>query len=266
MTSLLNRILSRRSFIAGLPLVAGGAIAHKQRASGAAQISLAGDCSVEPALQYLLDFNTLNFTALPVWGSGTLEPDFDWVPVQTPEIGILMIPPNWSVVHQFAHEFDRDGVPIWTESQLPYPFWTTTMFVSPDDLVAYIFVRGAIDNVQLLPADGADLMRHIVMDPVVRPENLCMAEHTDLSGEIGTGNWVSGDRYDHELLLSRGTVLVSPVAGPSLGPGTTFFFEAFVAPTEIAAELTLDVYLKILYQQLPKGGDGEPTPTPSPTP
>lgn len=266
MPPLHSRNLSRRSILASVPLLAGGLVARRIGATHAAQVSIAGDCSVEPALQYLCDFNTLNFMALPARGTGTLEPDLDWVVAQTSVSGVVMIPPGWSLFNGFANSWDRDGVPQWTASPLPYPYWTTSVLVSPDDTAAYIHATGGIDDVNLLPEDGAQLMRELVMEPLVQPTNLCLAEETGIVGDIGQGFWISGDRYEHELLLSRGTILTSSVAGFNLGPGSTFLFDAFVAPTNEAADLVLDVYLKILYQQLPKGGAGDPTPTPTPTP
>lgn len=266
MTKPNSRFFSRRSLLASVPVLAAGFLSRHLRTTSAAQISLTGDCSVEPALQYLYDFNTLNFTALPIRDTGTLEPNLDWVIAQSPELGVFMIPPGWSLFNGFANSWDRDGNPQWTADTLPYPFWSTTAIVSADDTAAYIFVRGGIDNVHLTPADGAQLMRDIVMEPVAKPTSLCLAEQTDTLGDTGQGIWISGDRYGNELLLSRGSILASSVAGFSLGPGSTFFFDAFVAPSDEAADLVLDVYLKLLYQQIPKGGASDPTPTPSPTP
>lgn len=266
MSSPIDRFLSRRTLLAGSPVLAAAGLAQLKRAASSAQTTTVGDCSVEPALQYLYDFTSLNFTALPVWGTGTLEPDIDWVIAQSPELSFLMIPPGWTVYNGFANSFDRDGIPQWTETPLPWPFWSTTEFASPDGSAAYVFIRGALDSVQLLPEDGAALGRHLVMLPDFQPKNLCTAVQTDSLGEINRGFWVAGDRYDGELLLSRGTILVSSVAGMNLGPGSTFFIDAFVSPTETSADLMLDVFLKFLYQQMPKGGNGEPTPTPSPTP
>lgn len=263
MSTPIDRLLSRRTLLAGAPMLAAAGLAQLKRASSAAQTSTSGDCSLEPALQYLYDFATTNFMALPVV---TLEPDIDWVIAQSPELSFLMIPPGWTVFNGFANTFDRDGVPQWTENPLPWPFWSTTEIVSPDGSAAYIFIRGALDNVQLLPEDGVELMRHLVMLPDVRPDNICTVGQTDMLGDIHRGFWLSGDRYGEELLLTRGSILVSEVAGMNLGPGSAFFLDAFVSPTNESADLMLNVFLKLLWQQVPKGGDGEPTPTPSPTP
>lgn len=264
MTPPLNRILNRRTLLTGASAVTATAWIQQRHAAGAGQLSVSGDCSLEPALQHVFNFSTSNFNALPLHRMGSLEPGPDWVISQSPELGILLTPPGWRVINEVANTFDREGLPQWQSGQLPFPWWATTVVESPDASTGYIFIRGALDDIHITPAAGADLTRHLVMLPDVQPQSLCLAEQVDNLGDMTNEYWVSGDRYDHELLLSRGTSIVSSVSGSNLGPGSTFLIDAFVAPADRAEDLVLDVYLKILYQLLPKGGAGDPTPTPTP--
>lgn len=266
MTSPRNRFFNRRTLLMSTPILAAGLWSQRPQASRASQIELTGDCSVEPALQYVYDFSTSNFMALPLQRMGSLDPGPDWVIARSPELGVLLVPPDWIVVNGWANSFDRDGIPEWSGTQPQYPFWATTLVASPDETVAYMYVTGSVDQVELTPADGAQIARNVMMGVERRNRSLCLAEQVDPQYDMQLGHWISGDRYGSDLLFTRGSTIISSVSGANLGPGTTFLFDGFVVPRAEAEDLVLDVYLKILYQLLPKGGATDPTPTPSPTP
>ena len=264
MTNSLHRSVSRRYLIASAPLIAAGLWSRRLGSSSAAKIETTGDCTLNPALRHVYNFATSNFAALPLERLGSMDPGVDWEMNQTPELGLLFTPPDWEVSHAWANVFDRSGEPQWQGSPVPPPNWVITIVASPDDTAGYIFAKGALDNVSLSPADGAEMARRMVMGDSNRSERLCEALQTDAQYQLDTSYWITGDQFGKDLLLSRGTLLASSVGGFHFGPGTTFLFDAFVAPQDQSEDLVLDVYLKLLYQQLPKGGSMESTPTPTP--
>lgn len=266
MTSPRERIINRRSIMLGAPLLAAGLWTQRPKVS--AQVQVTGDCSIEPAVQYVRDYASQNLMALPAEKMGaTLDPAVDWVMAQSGELGVLLIPPGWTLVNAWANTTDSDGMPEWQTTQLQFPFWATTLIVSPDESAMFMHVYGAYDNVELSAADGAELARQLVMGRDQRPDGICQVEQIDPPAMLQSSKWLTGDRYGSSLMVSKGELLISSVSGMTLGYGTTFIFDAFVAPATEAEDLVLNVYLKLLFQLAPKGGGGgDTTPTPSPTP
>ncbi len=266
MSGSLNHRISRRSLIGITPFIGSGAALLGGSIARSAQIDISGDCSMEPALTYLYDFVTLNFEKLPIWGSGTLDPDIDWQLVESNELGFLLAPPDWSVHNGYANSFNQDGTPNWMNERVPGPYWSMTAIISPDESAAYIYTKGAIDDVILTGADGATITRESIMGSERRSTNLCVAQQVKDQGDIGLRHWVAGDRYGRNLVLSHGSVVVSSSGGLNHGPGSTFLSNAYIAPARESADLMMDVFLKLVYQQMPEGeGGGLPTPSPTPS-
>ncbi|MCO5217244.1 MAG: hypothetical protein M9909_00165 [Thermomicrobiales bacterium] len=267
MDSILRRRFSRRSAVAATPMLMAGLLAYRSQLGSAAQMQVEGDCSLEPALVHYANFAAGNLMALPTLRIRSFDPGVGWQMAQSPELGFFLAPPGWTVANGYANTFDRNGLPQWQAEPLQYPFWSTTIIAPPDQSSAYMYVRGAIDNVALTPVDGADLGRSLIMAGEGRPQNVCQITQTEPPSTITSAHWVAGDRYGRtDLLMHRGSVLISEVAGASLGPGTTFMLEGIIAPRADAEDLFLNTYLQILWQFLPKGGGGgDPTPTPTPT-
>lgn len=264
MTSPLDRILNRRTVLAGVPFVGVGLWSQRPRVS--AQMQMSGDCTLEPAVQYLRDYATMNLQALPADKMGmTFEPGVDWEIAQSAELGILMIPPGWTLVNVWANSVDSDGMPEWQQNQPQFPFWAATIIISPDESAMFMYVYGGVDDVALSPADGADLARQLVMGTEDQPNNICQIEQVNPPSTQQSAAFLTGERYESNLMVSKGDLLISSVSGMNLEYGTTFMIDAFVAPASEAEDLVLNVYLKILYQLIPKGGESEPTPTPTPS-
>lgn len=267
MASILSRRFSRRSAMAATPMLVAGVLAYRSQRGSAAQVQVDGDCALEPAMIHFANFAAGNLMALPTARIQSFDPGIGWQMAQSPELGVFLAPPGWTVANGFANTFDRNGMPQWQAEPLPYPFWSTTIISPPDQSSAYMYVRGAIDNVALTPTDGIELGRALIMEGQGTPRSVCQLQQTEPPSMMTTAHWVAGDRYGRtDLLMHRGSVIISEVAGASLGPGTTFLLDGIIAPRAGAEELFLNTYLQILWQFLPKGGGGDPTPTPTPTP
>ncbi len=253
-------------FFGGASMALAGAWIQQQRTLGAGQLDIDGDCAAEPAAEKLLFFATADFPKLSQVGVHEMSTPIGWEPAQGSELGPFLSPPEWSVINAWANTFASDGTPEWQQQPLPYPFWSATMVVAPDERALYMHVSGGVDNVYLSAQEATDIARVTVLGPDARLRPVCTVGQHGGGPDLGTVDWVSADRHRSNLLLTRGWGIQSDVSGPSLGPGTQFGFDAMVAPRREADRYMVDVFLRILWQFVPRGSGGDSTPTPTPAP
>lgn len=262
-----RRRFTRRALIAAPPLATLGLFAQRLAFAQNSGTVSRGDCLDEPALRMLLDFQTNNLDRLPYQTIDEVLPRADWQIVNSPDLGVFLVPGDWTPLILWANTIDERGVPEWQQEQPRWPFWSSVFVVSPDQSSAWISVQGAVDGPPYLDADALmDLARTTIMGSDAKGRELCAVgryQSTGLSGDVLFG---FGDRYGSDLFCCRGYGLQSEVAGPSLGPGTAFGFEAMIAPRRESEEAMRDIFIPILWQFLPKPGGAESTPTPTPTP
>lgn len=266
--SSLRSVLNRRALLAMPPLAGIGLIAQRMTSAQSPQLETRGDCLDEPALRMLLDFQTGNWDRLPFTREEDVLPEADWVVGVSPEIGALLVPPDWTFLNVWANSFAENGVPEWQAEQMVYPWWAATFIISPDESAAFISVTGGVDGRPYLGAgDLVELAQNTIMGSADEGREVCAALQEQQAG-LGMNEvlYTFGSRYGRDLLVCRGWGLQSDVSGPSAGPGTTFNFDVMIGPRRESEELMTDVFMRILWQMLPKSGDGASTPTPSPTP
>ena len=258
--------LNRRALLAVPPLAMLGLLAQRLAGAQTPRMETRGDCLDEPAMKMLLDFQTGNWDRLPFQREEDVLPGIDWVVAETIDHGMLFVPPEWTVLNVWANEFARNGIPEWQAEPLPFPFWNATFIISPDESAAFISVTGSIDAPPFLDGDDCiELARATIMGSDEEGRELCAAQQQQSNGLMGEVLYAFGDRYGSDLFMCRGHALQSEVAGPSLGPGTSFSFDVMVGPRRESEAMMTETYMRILWQMLPKGG-GASTPTPTPTP
>jgi hypothetical protein len=256
--------------VLALPLAPLGAAAiHRLASAQSGGLNIRGDCTEEPALQMMMDFATGNLDRLPYRTMDEFLPGADWEFRESVELGMLLVPPGWNVQNVQANSFSRNGVPEWQSQQLSFPYWGGCFIISPDESAAYIYISGRMDGPPFLDGNGlVELARTSVMGSDNTPREVCVSTQDEPGFSRQSSQFVVGDRYGRDLIISRGFGIQSEVSGATLGPGTEFGFEIMAAPRRESAELMEDVFIKIMWQLIPRSGSGddEPTPTPSPTP
>ncbi|MCC6705009.1 MAG: hypothetical protein IT334_09035 [Thermomicrobiales bacterium] len=258
---------TRRALIAAPPLAMLGLVAQRLTFAQDDGLVSRGDCTDEPALRMLLDFQTNNLDRLPYRTLDDVLPGVDWQLVNSPDLGAFFVPGDWTPLVLWANAIDDRGVPEWQQEQPRWPFWSAVFVVSPDQTSAWISVQGAVDGPPYLDADALmSLARTTIMGSDERGRELCAVGRHDSTGLMGNVLFAFGDRYGSDLFCCRGYGIPSEAAGPSFGPGTAFGFDAMIAPRRQSEETMRDVFIRILWQFLPKPGGGESTPTPTPTP
>lgn len=267
MASLLES-LSRRRFLAIAAAIPALVVGKRLRTSSAQNYTEHGDCSIIPALEWYRHFATANFVALPSRGLNDHLPQHNWQATEDPELGPFMVPPGWTTDTFFANQFERDGSPIWGVDFLDHPRWTATMVTSPEQEAFYMHIVGAIDDVMLDSPGGAQLSRELAIGKEVETEPLCLMEQYRVEGQIPVTDWLAGETFGDHLLMTGGVAFTTDFTGFNYQPGSRFIIDVLVCPYEQSSEYMQDVFLRILWQFVPKspGGVGEVTPTPSPTP
>lgn len=265
MVRMMDRVLSRRNLVGLAGLSATGLGVSKVLASQSQPpMEGRGDWESYPAAPMLMAFATANFPQLPYSSMEELQPGPGWQLMNSVELGSFMIPPGWSGVLGWANSLRNDGVPEWQPQQLTWPFWAATAAVSPDETSSYAHINGSVDAF-LAPDDGIELARTTVLGNKVRGKEVCAALQSEMRNGIENIHWIAAHLYPDGLLLSRGWAILSEVSGASLGPGSTFGFDAMFSPADVSTPMMKDVFIPIMWQHVPKGGGGtDPTPTPTP--
>lgn len=257
---------SRRTLLGLAPAAAVATWAMLRASSNARQMEVDGDCAREPAADLLYNFVTTNFAALPYVG---LDDRVDWRLGQSTKFGAFMAPPDWSVVNAWANEWGPNGIPRWQTEPLPAPAWTTTTVIAPDQDALWMYVEGSVDDIYLTPELAGELARATIVGSDANLRDVCALRQTDIvNTELENTLFMTADRQGSELLLTHGWALLAPFGGPSLGKGSAFGITGMIAPRRHAEDVMRDVFLRIMWQLLPRAGGGsdddEPTPTPTP--
>lgn len=260
----LNKSASRRTLLGLAPVVAATIWAGRGSASNARQLELEGDCTSEPAVELLYNFFTLNVEALQYLGLTDLD---GWKLAESTQLGPFMVPGDWDVVNVWANDWEDNGIPRWQAEPMPAPAWSATMVISPGQDAFWVYVYGSVDGPHQTTFEIGDLARSVIVGSDARLREICAtgqqeAVNTDLENTL----FLTADRQGSEMLLTHGWALQSPFTGPSLGSGATFGITGMVAPRRDAEEIMQNVYLRIMFQLLPKGSGGAGPPTPTSTP
>lgn len=267
MASLLD-MLSRRRFLVAAGIASTIVAGSRYRSSQASQATEHGDCALIPAMYWYREFQRANFIAMPYTELNEHLPQHGWTATSDPELGPFLVPPGWTTDNFFANRLDRAGSPIWGAEYLEHPRWTATMVTAPNQSAFYMIIHSIVDGVQVDSQGGARLVRELAIGPEVETEAFCLIEQLSIEGQLPMSVWVSGETFDDYLIMSNGHAIAADFLGMSAGPGSRVVGNVLVCPYDEADDYMREVFLRILWQFVPKapGGAGEVTPTPSPTP
>jgi hypothetical protein len=249
---LASRRLTRRSFaLAALALP----FALRRDALGqlAQQPVTTGDCGTEPGVELLAKFNL----GMPVAEIPDLLPPIDWVRYYNPQIGLTFLyPSTWMAQTLWAEQFSPEGAPRWTEQRPFIPELTTNRIFSPDGAASFEAAVGTLHGVLLSPLQAANVADLGVAGDASRLAPFCDYEDRNPLAP----SWFRASRIDGNVLVSEGYAIPNPSA---FTPSTIVTYYAMTGPREEFETLMREVYLRILFQFMPGGGE-TPTPTPEP--
>ncbi|MGI9253899.1 MAG: hypothetical protein ACR2J8_09140, partial [Thermomicrobiales bacterium] len=251
--SLTTRRCSRRAAIAatGATLLPRGPI---RPGALAAQPTLTGDCTQDPGVDLLGRFD-LGEPVLPI--EALLTP-MGWPLYANYQTGLsFYYPPDWSASTIWAEGLSASGAPVWTASQPFVPALTSHRIVSPDGAAAFEAVIGTLYGSILSPLQAAGIAELGLAGEGTPLSEVCAFE--DLNPlQPGWLRAVWAGANQQVTLVSQGYALASP---SSFTPNTIVTWYAMAGPRGLFEALMREIYLRILFQFLPGGGD-EPTPTP----
>ena len=245
--------LTRRAVMLGAATL--GALALI-RQDGRAQIPsgaiYSGDCRVEPGVELLVGFNL----GQPVVSIAELLPPFDWRRYVNIELGLTFLyPPDWSAVTLWAEQFSPGGAPLWSSQPVFLPTLTTNRVIAPDGTASVEAAVGTISGALLSPLQAARIADLGVIGETTRQTPICSYEDPNPLAPA----WFRASYIDGYVLISEGFALPNPSA---FTPSTIVTYYAMTGRRDAFEALTREVFLRILFQFLPGGGD-QPTPTPT---
>jgi hypothetical protein len=217
------------------------------------QPAVTGDCRIEPGVELLAEFNL----GMPVVEIPDLLPPLDWVRYDNPQIGLTFLYPNtWTAQTLWAEQFSPEGAPRWTGRQPLLPELTTNRIFSPDGTASFEAAVGTLHGALLSPLQAANVADLGVAAASSRLEPFCDYEDRKPLSPA----WFRASHIDGSVLVSEGFAIPNPSA---MLPSTIVVYYAMTGPRETFESLVREVYLRILFQFMPSGGD-QPTPTPEP--
>ena len=212
-----------------------------------------GDCRTEPGVTLIAEFDL----GLPVMPIPDLLPPLDWARYFNPQIGLTFLyPGTWSAQTLWAEQLSPQGAPLWTTQQPFVPALTTARIVSPDGDAAFEAAVGTLYGALLSPLQAATVAELGMAGEGSRLTPICDYENRNPLAP----SWFRAAYADDSVLVSEGYALPSPSA---FTPNTVVTYYAMIGPRAEFEVLMREVYLRILFQFLPGGGE-EPTPTPVP--
>ena len=242
--------IPRRSLVqlAGAFAGAGfGARAVRARAQTPPTLIGEGDCTVEPGVQLLVDFNLGRPVSLTLTD---LQAPTNWQPYRHPTLPLLLfIPPDWTGVAGWADSYSASGRPNWTDQRPDVPQLNLARVISAEGDAAFEYVVGNILGQPMTPEQVAPVAKQSLLgeDPDIR--SIC----TFLDTNPLNPAFFQADRFEQSIHITAGNA----VGLPSLfAPATTVSFQNFFGPRTDFEELMRDVFLRFVVQFMGGGGDG----------
>lgn len=219
-----------------------------------AQPTLTGDCLQSAGVDLLGRFD-LGEAVVPL--EALLTP-MDWQFYSHPQTGLTFrYPPDWIAATLQADRFTPAGAPIWTTNPSLAPALTTHRVMSADGSALFEAGIGTIHDAILAPLQAATMAElGIVGDGAALADICAFEDRNPLQPSWLRAAWAGNQ--GQVTIASQGYALANP---GSLTPNTIVTWYAMAGPTGLFEPLMREVFLRILVQFLPGGGD-QPTPTP----
>lgn len=228
-------VLSR--LLAGL---VAGSVPAARRVS--AQTSLTevwtGDCSLEPGVQFLLDWQA----GLPVVQITELAAPHEWVAYRHPSLPLaLHIPPDWTPVAGWATTFSKSGMPQWKDRQPVLPQLTLFRIISPDNDAAFEYAVGSLAGQPRTPAEASPIAIQSLLGEDPELKEICGSLD---SNPIGP-SWFGAYLNEKSLFASR----VFAVGAPDvLNPATIVTYTSLFGPEKDFEDLAHAVFARMIVQ------------------
>jgi hypothetical protein len=208
------------------------------RAQGLLDGEFTGDCSREPGVQLILDWQA----GFPVLSITDLVAPRSWETYTHPALPLaLRIPPNWTAIAGYATSFSQSGRPEWTEDRPAVPQLVLLRLVTEDESAAFEYAVGNVPVANLDPEEFIPSAQQSLLgeDPELR--NVC----TYRDEEVLSQTAFSVDRWQGNVVVA--SVSTFGVAN-SLSPTTTVTVTNLFGPRRDFEELAREVFVRLLVQ------------------
>jgi hypothetical protein len=247
----ISSCLSRRSALAVMTGSVVAVAACGRRIASARQPAptpvLAGDCTIEPGLQLLINWRL----GMPVLTHQELLPPLDWKSASHPTLPLfLMIPPDWQMLAGWANSYTDSGMPIWQDSPPQVPELTLARVISPDATAAFDYAVGNIQGQPLAPQQVAVVAEQTTLGEKPRLRPICSYDDANPLAP----SWFYAFHHLQSVLITSGTALGLPDV---YLPATTVTFQNVYAPSEELESLMRTVFIPILTQFMAGGGSDD---------